>query len=152
MFGCPADFPNTQQWGGSADKMTMTDPVADMLTRIRNALRASHEVVNIPSSKLKINVAKVLKSEGYIKNFRIISDGQHRYIRIFLKYDKEGVPVIEGIKRVSKPGCRVYVGRDRLDKVLNGFGISIVSTSKGLMTDSEARKTGVGGEVLCSVW
>jgi len=109
-------------------------------------------VVNIPSSKLKINVAKVLKSEGYIKNFRIISDGQHRYIRIFLKYDKEGVPVIEGIKRVSKPGCRVYVGRDRLDKVLNGFGISIVSTSKGLMTDSEARKTGVGGEVLCSVW
>lgn len=109
-------------------------------------------MVNIPSSKLKINVAKVLKSEGYIKNFRIISDGQHRYIRIFLKYDKEGVPVIEGIKRVSKPGCRVYVGRDRLYKVLNGFGISIVSTSKGLMTDSEARKTGVGGEVLCSVW
>ena len=132
--------------------MTMTDPIADMLTRIRNALRASHEVVNIPSSKLKINVAKVLKSEGYIKNFRIISDGQHRYIRIFLKYDKEGVPVIEGLKRVSKPSCRVYVDRDRLPEVLNGYGVNIVSTSKGLMTDNEARKAGVGGEILCAVW
>ena len=115
-------------------------------------MRASHEVVNIPSSKLKINLAKVLKSEGYIKNFRIVSDGQHRYIRIFLKYDKEGVPVIEGLKRESKPSCRVYVGYDRLPKVLNGYGIHIISTSKGLMTDSEARKVGVGGEVLCSVW
>lgn len=132
--------------------MTMTDPVADMLTRIRNALRASHEVVNIPSSKLKINVAKVLKSEGYIKNFRIVSDGQYRYIRIFLKYDKDGSPVIEGLKRVSKPSCRVYVGRDRLPKVLNGYGINIVSTPKGVMTDEEARKAGVGGELLCAVW
>ena len=132
--------------------MTMSDPIADMLTRIRNAQRASHELVNIPSSKLKINVAKVLKSEGYIKNFRIISDGQHRFIRIFLKYDKEGVAIIEGIKRVSKPGCRVYAGRDELPKVLNGYGISILSTSKGLMTDNEARKMGVGGEILCAVW
>jgi len=132
--------------------MSMTDPIADMLTRIRNAQRASHELVNIPSSKLKINVAKVLKSEGYIKNFRIISDGQHRFIRIFLKYDKEGVAIIEGIKRVSKPGCRVYAGRDELPKVLNGYGISILSTSKGLMTDNEARKMGVGGEILCAVW
>jgi small subunit ribosomal protein S8 len=94
----------------------------------------------------------LLKSEGYIKNFRIISDGQHRFIRIFLKYDKEGVAVIEGIKRVSKPGCRVYAGRDELPKVLNGYGISILSTSKGLMTDNEARKMGVGGEILCAVW
>ena len=132
--------------------MSMTDPIADMLTRIRNAQRASHELVNIPSSKLKINVAKVLKSEGYIRNFRIISDGQHRFIRIFLKYDKEGVAVIEGSKRVSKPGCRVYAGRDELPKVLNGYGISILSTSKGLMTDNEARKMGVGGEILCAVW
>ena len=100
--------------------MSMTDPIADMLTRIRNAQRASHELVNIPSSKLKINVAKVLKSEGYIKNFRIISDGQHRFIRIFLKYDKEGVAIIEGIKRVSKPGCRVYAGSTEIPKVLNG--------------------------------
>jgi len=130
----------------------MTDPIADMLTRIRNAQRASHELVNIPSSKLKINVAKVLKSEGYIKNFRIISDGQHRFIRIFLKYDKDGVSIIEGIKRVSKPGCRVYAGKDEIPKVLNGYGINILSTSKGLMTDNEARKIGVGGEILCAVW
>lgn len=132
--------------------MSMTDPIADMLTRIRNAQRASHELVNIPSSKLKINVAKVLKSEGYIKNFRIISDGQHRFIRIFLKYDKEGVAIIEGIKRVSKPGCRVYAGSDEVPKVLNGYGINILSTSKGLMTDKEARKMRVGGEILCAVW
>jgi small subunit ribosomal protein S8 len=132
--------------------MSMTDPIADMLTRIRNAQRASHELVNIPSSKLKINVAKVLKSEGYIKNFRIISDGQHRFIRIFLKYDKEGVAIIEGIKRVSKPGCRVYAGSNEVPKVLNGYGINILSTSKGLMTDNEAKKVGVGGEILCAVW
>jgi len=132
--------------------MSMTDPIADMLTRIRNAQRASHELVNIPSSKLKINVAKVLKSEGYVKNFRIISDGQHRFIRIFLKYDKEGIAIIEGIKRVSKPGCRVYAGSNEVPKVLNGYGINILSTSKGLMTDNEARKMGVGGEILCAVW
>jgi small subunit ribosomal protein S8 len=132
--------------------MTMTDPIADMLTRIRNALRASHELVNIPCSNVKISVAKVLKSEGYIKNFRIISDGQHRSIRIFLKYDKEGAPVIEGLERVSKPSCRVYAGCDELPKVLNGYGVNIVSTSKGLMTDNEARKAGVGGEILCIVW
>lgn len=132
--------------------MSMTDPIADMLTRIRNAQRASHELVNIPSSKLKINVAKVLKSEGYVKNFRIISDGQHRFIRIFLKYDKEGDAVIEGIKRVSKPGCRVYAGSDEVPKVLNGYGINILSTSKGLMTDNEAKKMRVGGEILCAVW
>jgi len=132
--------------------MSMTDPIADMLTRVRNAQRASHELVNIPSSKLKVNVAKVLKSEGFIKNFRIISDGQHRFIKIFLKYDKEGVAIIEGIKRVSKPGCRVYAGSDEVPKVLNGYGINILSTSKGLMTDNEARKTGIGGEILCAVW
>ena len=132
--------------------MSMTDPIADMLTRIRNAQRASHELVNIPSSKLKINVAKVLKSEGYVKNFRIISHGQHRFIRIFLKYDKEGVAIIEGIKRVSKPGCRVYAGSTEIPKVLNGYGINILSTSKGLMTDNEAKKMGVGGEILCAVW
>lgn len=132
--------------------MSMTDPVADMLTRIRNALRASHEIVNIPSSTLKINLANVLKSEGYIKNLRIISDGQHRYIRLFLKFDKNGVPVIEGLKRVSKPSCRVYAGYDKIPEVLNGYGVNIVSTSKGIMTDREARKQKVGGEILCAVW
>lgn len=132
--------------------MSMTDPVADMLTRIRNALRASHEIVNIPSSTLKINLANVLKSEGYIKNLRIISDGQHRYIRLFLKFDKNGVPVIEGLKRISRPSCRVYAGYDEIPEVLNGYGVNIVSTSKGIMTDREARKQKVGGEILCAVW
>jgi len=132
--------------------MSMTDPVADMLTRIRNALQAAHEIVNIPSSTLKINLANVLKSEGYIKNLRIISDGQHRYIRVFLKFDKNGVPVIEGLKRISKPSCRVYAGYNEIPEVLNGYGVNIVSTSKGIMTDGEARKQKVGGEILCAVW
>ena len=132
--------------------MSMTDPIADMLTRIRNALRAAHEIVNIPSSTLKINLANVLKSEGYIKNLRIISDGQHRYIRVFLKFDKNGIPVIEGLKRISKPSCRVYAGYNKIPEVLNGYGVNIVSTSKGIMTDREARKQKVGGEILCAVW
>lgn len=132
--------------------MTMTDPIADMLTRIRNSLMASQELVNIPSSKLKINVAKVLKTEGYIRNFRLISDGQRKFIRIFLKYDKDGVPVIEGIKRISKPSRRTYAGSDKIPDVLNGYGIGIISTSKGLMTDREARKRNIGGEIICSVW
>ncbi len=132
--------------------MTMTDPIADMLTRIRNSLRASQELVNIPSSKIKINIAKVLKAEGYIRNFRLISDGQRKFIRVFLKYDKDGVPVIEGIKRISKPSCRTYARSDEIPNVLNGYGIGILSTSKGLMTDREARKNNIGGEVICSVW
>ncbi|MCD4716514.1 MAG: 30S ribosomal protein S8 [Desulfobacterales bacterium] len=132
--------------------MTMTDPIADMLTRIRNAFRASHELVDVPSSKLKINLAKVLKSEGYIKNFKIVSDGRHRQIRIFLKYDEEGTSVIGGLKRVSKPSCRIYKGYDEIPKVLNGYGINVVSTSKGLMADGQARKIRAGGEILCTVW
>jgi small subunit ribosomal protein S8 len=132
--------------------MAMTDPIADMLTRVRNALRASHERADVPSSKIKINIAKVLKTEGYIKNFKIISDGRHRYIRVFLKYDEDGSPAIEGLKRVSKPSQRVYRGYDEIEKIQNGFGISIVSTSKGILTDVEARNARIGGEVLCSVW
>ena len=132
--------------------MTMTDPIADMLTRIRNALKAKHETVDIPNSKLKMSMAKILKAEGYIKNFKIISDGRHRQIRIFLAYDEEGVPRIDGIKRVSRPSRRVYRGSDEISQVLNGYGIHIVSTSKGLFTDREARKMNVGGEILCSVW
>ena len=132
--------------------MTMTDPIADMLTRIRNALKASHEQVDIPSSKIKISIAKVLKAEGYVRNFKIISDGRHRLIRIFLKYDENGVPIIGGVKRVSKPSCRVYAGYDGIPKVLNGYGVNIISTSKGLLTDREARKLRVGGEILCSLW
>ena len=132
--------------------MSMTDPVADMLTRIRNALRASHELVDIPSSKLKLNMTKVLKSEGYIRNFKIISDGKHRLIRIFLRYDEKGSPVISGLKRISKPSCRIYKSYDAIPKVLNGYGVNIVSTSKGVMTDGQARKMRVGGEILCSLW
>jgi len=130
----------------------MTDPIADMLTRIRNALKATHEVVDIPCSKLKINIANVLKSEGYIRNFKIITDGRHKLIRIFLKYDDEGVPIISGLKRISKPSCRIYRGHEEIPKILNGYGVNIVSTSKGLMTDRQARKMTVGGEILCSVW
>lgn len=132
--------------------MSMTDPIADMLTRIRNALKASHEMVDIPNSSLKASMAKVLKSEGYIKNFKIISDGRHRLIRIFLKYDEAGVSVIGGLERVSKPSRRVYTGYDKIPKVLNGYGVNIVSTSKGLMTDRQAREMRVGGEILCSLW
>lgn len=132
--------------------MTMTDPIADMLTRIRNAQKAAHEEVDIPCSKIKINLTKILKSEGYIRNFKVISDGNHKNIRIFLKYDEVGVPIINGLKRISKPSCRIYRGCEDIPKVLNGFGINIVSTSKGLLTDREARKLNVGGEVICSLW
>ena len=132
--------------------MTMTDPIADMLTRIRNGLQASHEMVDIPNSKLKLNIAKVLKEEGYIKNYKIVSDGRHRLIRIYLRYDDKGSPIIDGLKRVSKPSRRIYKGAEEIPQVLDGYGIHIVSTSKGLMTDKEARKAGMGGELLCSVW
>ncbi len=132
--------------------MTMTDPIADMLTRIRNALKVQHEHVDIPGSKMKLRIAEILKEEGYINSFQVISEGPKRTIRIFLKYDEKGRPVIEGLKRVSKPGRRVYAGYREIPKVLNGYGINIVSTSKGIMTDKEARKKKVGGEIICSVW
>ena len=132
--------------------MSMTDPIADMLTRIRNAIMASYDTVDIPSSRLKINIAKTLKSEGFIRNFRILSDQKRRVIRVFLRYDENGESVIDSIKRVSKPGSRVYTRSDRMPRVLDGFGVNILSTSKGVMTDKEARKLGVGGEILCSVW
>lgn len=132
--------------------MSMSDPIADMLTRIRNAIMVSYDTVDIPSSKLKINVAKLLKSEGFVKNYKIIADKRQGLLRIFLKYDEKGEPVIGGIKRVSKPSRRVYSKGERIPSVLNGFGVNILSTSKGLMTDRQARKMGIGGEILCSVW
>ncbi len=132
--------------------MSMTDPIADMLTRIRNALTASYSTVDIPSSKLKVNIANVLKSEGFIKNYTKITEGQKEIIRISLKYDENGEPVIGGLKRVSRPGRRSYSKGDRIPHTLGGLGVNILSTSKGIMTDKEARKKGVGGEVLCSVW
>jgi small subunit ribosomal protein S8 len=132
--------------------MGMTDPISDMLTRMRNALTASYSTVDIPSSRQKIDIAKVLKSEGFIKNYKIMADKRQGIMRIFFKYDEKGESVIVGLKRISKPGCRIYRKADKIPKVLNGYGISILSTSKGVMTDSQARKIGIGGEIICSIW
>ena len=132
--------------------MSMTDPIADMLTRIRNSIRAAHEQVDIPRSRLKLNLVEVMKSEGYVNDYKAISEGGKQIIRIFLKYDDDSVPVIRGLKRISKPSRRVYARYDRIPEVLNGFGVNIISTSRGLMTDAEARKKHVGGEIICSLW
>ena len=132
--------------------MHITDPIADMLTRIRNAGTAKHETVDVPASKMKISIAQILLDEGYIKGFQIIDDGTQGIIRITLKYLPGKQRVIQGLRRVSKPGLRVYAGADELPRVLNGLGIAIISTSKGVMTDKEARKLHVGGEVLAFVW
>ena len=125
--------------------MNITDPIADMLTRIRNANSAKHKTVDIPASKMKTAIAEILFKEGYIKSFEIINNETQGIIRITLKYDEKGNRVIDGIKRISKPGLRVYAGKEELPKVLNGLGIAIVSTSKGLKTDKEAREAGIGG-------
>ena len=132
--------------------MNITDPIADMLTRIRNANSAKHKTVDIPASKMKLGIAEILFKEGYIKSYEEIKDDTQGIIRITLKYDEKGTRVIDGLKRISKPGLRVYATRDELPKVLNGLGIAIISTSKGLKTDKEARELGIGGEVLAYVW
>ena len=132
--------------------MQITDPVADMLTRIRNANTAKHESVDVPASNLKKAIAKILLDEGYIKSFEIVEDGTQGIIRIQLKYLAGKEKVISGLRRVSKPGLRVYAGADELPRVLKGLGIAIISTSKGVMTDKKARANHVGGEVLAFVW
>ena len=132
--------------------MNITDPIADMLTRIRNANSSKHKTVDIPASKLKLGIAEILTNEGYVKSYEEIKDDAQGIIRITLKYDEKGTRVIDGIKRISKPGLRVYAGKEELPKVLNGLGIAIISTSKGLKTDKEAREAGMGGEVLAYVW
>ena len=132
--------------------MNITDPIADMLTRIRNANSAKHKTVDIPASKMKTAIAEILFKEGYIKSFEVINDETQGIIRITLKYDEKGKRVIDGIKRISKPGLRVYASREELPRVLNGLGIAIISTSKGLKTDKEAREAGIGGEVLAYIW
>ena len=132
--------------------MQITDPVADMLTRIRNANTAKHEKVDVPASNLKKSIAQILLDEGYIKSYEIVDDGTQGIIRITLKYNAGKEKVISGLRRVSKPGLRVYVGADELPRVLRGLGIAIVSTSKGVMTDKAARAAHVGGEVLAFVW
>mgnify|MGYP000835366237 FL=1 len=132
--------------------MHITDPVADMLTRIRNALTAKHEDVLVPASTVKKAIAEILLDEGYIKSYDIREDGVAKYIHIDLKYGPNKQRVITGLKRISKPGLRIYARKDQLPKVLNGLGIAIISTSRGIMTDREARKQGVGGEVLAYIW
>lgn len=132
--------------------MQITDPIADMLTRIRNAGSARHESVDVPASKMKKSIAQILLDEGYIKAFQIVDDGTQGIIRITLKYGQNRQKAITGLKRVSKPGLRVYAGAQELPKVLRGLGVAIVSTSKGVMTDKKARELNVGGEVLAFVW
>ena len=130
-----------------------SDPIADMLTRVRNASRARLDKVDMPGSRLKERIAQVLKDEGFIKSFRTISEGGGKStLRIFLKYTEENEAVISGLRRVSRPGLRVYVGTDEIPKVMSGLGVSILSTPKGVLTDRAARKANVGGELLCTVW
>lgn len=128
------------------------DPIADMLTRVRNALSARHAKVDVPASRLKMEIARILKEEGYILNYKMTEDGAKRSIRIYLKYAPTNSPVISKIERVSRPGCRVYVASKEIPRILGGLGINILTTPKGVMTGSTARKEGVGGEVLCQVW
>ena len=131
----------------------MTDPIADMLTRIRNANTAKHDTVDVPSSKMKLAIAKILLDEGYIKSYELVENGKFNDIRITLKYGaSKNEKIISGLQRISKPGLRVYANKEELPKVLGGLGVAIISTNKGVMTDKEARKLGVGGEVLCFVW
>ncbi|MDK2823766.1 MAG: small subunit ribosomal protein [Clostridia bacterium] len=132
--------------------MVMTDPIADFLTRIRNANMVMHEKVEIPASKTKKALAEILKKEGFVKDYEYIEDGKQGIIRIYLKYGSNREKVITGMKRISKPGLRVYCKKDEIPRVLGGLGIAIISTSQGIMTDKEARKTGLGGEVICYVW
>ena len=132
--------------------MTLSDPLADMLTRIRNANTAKHSKVDIPASKMKVSLARILKSEGYIRNYKLLKDQGHGILRIYVKYDEGDQGVITALKRVSRPGRRVYVKKRDIPFVLNGMGIAVLSTSKGILTDREARKENVGGELLCSIW
>lgn len=132
--------------------MNITDPIADMLTRIRNANTSKHKTVDIPASNMKKSIAEILFEEGYIKSFEVIENENQGIIRITIKYDEKGSRVIAGLKRISKPGLRVYAANDELPKVLNGLGIALISTSKGIMTDKKAREQGIGGEVLAYVW
>ncbi len=132
--------------------MQMSDVIADMLTRIRNANSAKHATVDIPASNMKKSIAQILVEEGYVKSYEVIEDGKQGIIRVTLKYQANKQKVIRGLKRVSKPGLRIYAGCEDMPKVMNGLGIAIVSTSKGIMTDKKARALKVGGEVLCFVW
>ena len=132
--------------------MQITDPIADLLTRIRNASSSKHETVDVPASNMKKAIVEILLNEGYIKSYQIVEDGKQGIIRITLKYDENRTPVISGIRRVSKPGLRIYSSCEDMPKVMKGLGVAIVSTSKGIVTDKKARELGVGGEILAFVW
>jgi small subunit ribosomal protein S8 len=132
--------------------MSMTDPIADLLTRIRNAHLAKHDRLDVPASKLKLEVCKLLKEEGFIKNFREMDGTPVKSIRVFLRYSEEGTPAISSLTRVSRPGRRVYRGADEIERVRNGLGLGIISTSQGLLSDTQARERRIGGELLCEVW
>ncbi len=132
--------------------MNLTDPVADFLTRIRNSIRARHQKLDVPASKLKSEIARILKDEGYIANFKATEENGQRILRVYLKYGANNEAAIRDVQRVSRPGCRVYVGRDEIRRVQGGLGISIMTTPKGVMTGRQARREGVGGEILCEVW
>lgn len=132
--------------------MSMSDPVADMLTRIRNAARARHRKVDIPGSRLKTEIARILKAKGFIHNYACVDDSRQGYIRLYLRYSSDDESAIQGLVRISRPGMRRYVGAGKIPRVLNGLGVAVLSTSRGILTDSEARTAGVGGEVLCHLW
>lgn len=132
--------------------MSLTDPVADFLTRIRNAIRARHQKLDVPASKLKAEIARILKEEGYIANYKTSEEDGRAVLRVYLKYGSNNEAAIRDLSRVSRPGCRVYVGRDGIKRVQGGLGISIITTPRGVMTGRQARREGVGGEILCEVW
>lgn len=132
--------------------MSMTDPISDMLTRIRNATMVRHDRADVPASKMKLEIAKILKQEGFIRTFKLLEEGPQGIIRIYLKYADDGEPAIHGMHRVSKPGRRVYRGVENLPKVRNGLGVAVISTNRGVLTDEQARGLQVGGEVLCELW
>lgn len=132
--------------------MTMTDPIADMLTRIRNALKAMHDEVSVPSSKMKVAIAKILKDEGYIKDYKVIQDNKQGILKIALEWGSHGEKIITGLKKVSKPGRRVYCGKEDIPVVIGGLGITILSTSRGILTGAQAKKMDIGGEVICNIW
>lgn len=132
--------------------MSVTDPIADMLTCLRNAIMAKKKEVIVPSSRIKVEMAKILKDEGFIKNFKVIDDNKQGLLQIWLKYTEDNQSVISGLERVSRPGCRIYCTKETLPRVMDGLGIAIISTSKGILTDNKCRELGVGGEIICKIW
>jgi small subunit ribosomal protein S8 len=148
----PAGSRCGERTGDEGETMSLTDPVADFLTRIRNSIRARHQKLDVPASKLKAEIARILKEEGYISNFKTTEENGRAVLRVYLKYGANNEAAIRDLERVSRPGCRVYVGRDEIRRVQGGLGISILTTPRGVMTGRQARREGVGGEVLCEIW